>query len=122
LDSISSSVPNGEGTSCWVAISGKYAYIGNNATSNISLYKIGHKGSLTLLAAAAATANKPNDIVVAGNGEDDDDGHGPSFLYVLESGSGSVGVWRINGDGSLTFVSAVGGLPADAGAQGLAGY
>src|SRR5262249_12268073 len=67
LQEISSSVPNGRGTSCWVALdprTTRYAYISNNATSDISAYKIAKNGSLTLLAASAAVANLPNDMAV----------------------------------------------------------
>jgi DNA-binding beta-propeller fold protein YncE len=117
LEVISSSVPNGQGTSCWIALDprSRYAYIGNNATSNISSYRIGNDGSLTLLEAVAAEANLPNDLAVARD-------NGSSFLYVLNSGNGTVGAFRITNDGSLTSLGAVGGLPVDAGAQGLAAY
>jgi 6-phosphogluconolactonase (cycloisomerase 2 family) len=117
LEAISSSVPNGRGTSCWIALdpSSRYAYIGNNATSDISSYRIGKNGSLTLLEAVAAPANLPNDLAVAQD-------NGKSFLYVLNSGNGTVGAFRIEDDGSLTPLGAVDGLPADAGAQGLAAY
>jgi 6-phosphogluconolactonase (cycloisomerase 2 family) len=110
-------VPNGRGTSCWVVLDPqkRYAYIGNNATSDISSYTIGEEGSLTLLAAEAGSANLPNDLAVARDS-------GNSFLYVLNSGDGTVGAFQINNDGSLTPLGAVGGLPVDAGAQGLAAY
>ena len=117
LTTLSASVPNGRGTSCWVALDPRerYAYISNNATSDISSYRIGEDGSLTFLAATAGTANLPNDLATARDG-------GGSFLYVLNSGNGTVGAFRINDDGSLTNLGAADGLPADAGAQGLAAY
>jgi 6-phosphogluconolactonase len=118
LKAISSSVPNGRGTSCWIAVDPRwkrYAYAGNNATSDISSYVIGEHGSLTLLAATAAFGEHPNDLAVAKD-------EGGSFLYVLNGGNGTVGAFRINRDGSLTTLGAFGGLPADAGAQGLAAY
>ncbi len=114
---ISSDVPNGEGTSCWILLAGPYAYTANNATSNISLYRVGSAGKLSLLDAAAATVNRPNDMAFAL-----EIFNSARFLYVLESGSGSVGVFRILADGSLTFLESVSGLPASAGAQGLAAY
>ena len=118
LHAISSSVPNGRGTSCWVAISGRYAYIGNNNTSDISSYTIGGDGSLTLLAATAAGgANSPNDLAIAV-----EESTGTSFLYALGAGNGTVGVWQIHANGSLSFVQSAGGLPPGAGAQGLAAY
>lgn len=114
---ISSSVPNGRGTACWVALDPQkqYAYIANNATNDISSYQVGEDGSLTLLAAKAGGANLPNDMAVAQDS-------GNSFLYVLNSGDGTVGAFQINNGGSLTSLGAVGGLPVDAGAQGLAAY
>jgi 6-phosphogluconolactonase len=117
LQAISSSVPNGRGTSCWVALDPhkRYAYTSNNATSDISAYAIAQDGSLTLLAATAATADLPNDMAVAHD-------RGGNFLYVLNGGSGTVGGFGINRDGSLTSVGEFDGVPANAGAQGLAAY
>ncbi len=117
LQAISASVANGQGTSCWVVLdpkTGRFAYVSNNLGSNISSYSVGTDGSLTLLAAVAAVANKPNDMAVVHQGN-------TSFLYVL-NGDGTVGAFQINADGSLTSLVAVGGLPVDAGAQGLAAY
>ncbi len=119
LTAISSSVPNSEGTSCWVVLAGRHAYVGNNATSNISSYTIGSNGSLTLLAHSAAMVSHPNDLAVAVEGEEDG---GASFLYALGAGDGTVGVWRIMANGSLTFVQSAPGLPVNMGAQGLAAY
>jgi 6-phosphogluconolactonase (cycloisomerase 2 family) len=117
LNPISSGVPNGRGTACWIAIDPdqQYAYTANNATSDVSSYEIGNDGSLTLLEAEAAEAELPNDMAVASNNSD-------NFLYVLDSGSGTVGAFGINADGSLNFLGSGGGLPVDAGAQGLAAY
>ncbi|WP_160111427.1 lactonase family protein [Tolypothrix sp. NIES-4075] len=117
LTTITQSLPNGQTTSCWIAIapSGKYAYVSNNGGSTISSYQIGSDGSLTLLASVAAQANKPNDLAIVY--ED-----GKSFLYVLNSGDGTVGAYQIGNDGSLTSLGSVGGLPSDDGAQGLAAY
>ena len=117
LQAISSSVPNSEGTSCWVVLAGQNAYVGNNATSNISSYTIGSDGSLTLLAQSAAMVSHPNDMAVAV-----EENTGASFLYALGAGNGTVGVWRIMANGSLTFVQSAPGLPVNMGAQGLAAY
>ncbi len=125
LKAISSSIPNGRGTSCWVAVdplTKRYAYIGNNATSDISSYVIGDDGHLKLLAAVAASANLPNDLAVAKERGEDDGSRGSAFLYALNGGSGTVGAWKINHDGSLKSLGTFGGLPALAGAQGLAAY
>jgi len=118
LEVISASIPNGQGTSCWVVLEPqreRYAYIADNATSDISSYTVGDDGSLTLLAGSAAVANRPNDMAVAREGNSD-------FLYVLGSGDGTVDAFQINGDGSLTSLGVAGGLPIGHGAQGLAAY
>ncbi len=117
LEAISESVPNGRGTSCWIALDprARYAYIGNNFTNDISSYTIDKDGRLVVLHATAAAANLPNDLAVAQD-------NGQSFLYVLNSGDGTVGAFQIKDDGSLTPLGAVDGLPVDAGAQGLAAY
>jgi len=115
---ISTDVANAQALSCWVAIdpiTQRYAYIDNNGSNNISSYTIGHDGSLTLLQANAATGSGGNDMAVARD-------RGGAFLYALNATNGKVGAWTINHDGSLTSIGAVTGLPAAAGAQGLAAY
>ena len=122
LQEISADVGDGGTATCWVAIepmTGKYAFVSNNLSSpgTLSSYSVGGNGSLTLLAATAAPANGPNDLAVAVEG-------GASFLYALESLTGTVKAWRVNlADGSLTLLQPpVAGLPVNAGAQGLAAY
>jgi 6-phosphogluconolactonase (cycloisomerase 2 family) len=115
MTQISASVPNSQGTSCWVVVSGSVAYVSNNATSNITSYNIAANGTLTLLNATAATGNLVNDMTVVHDGS-------TSFLYVINGGLGTIGGFRINSDGSLKSIGAFGGLPIAAGAQGLAGY
>jgi 6-phosphogluconolactonase len=118
---ISVDVSNGRHLPCWIAIdprTKRYAYTGNNGSSDISSYAIGDDGSLTLLNATAGTgASSPNDLAVAAD-------KGAAFLYALNAETGTVGAWKINRDGSLTAIGAdpVAGLPAAAGAQGLVAY
>jgi 6-phosphogluconolactonase (cycloisomerase 2 family) len=68
-----------------------------------------------LLNGTAATGAGPNDLAVAVEGQ-------TSFLYVVNAATGTVGAFRINGDGSLTPITRGGGLPANRSAQGLAAY
>ncbi|MGA8150134.1 MAG: hypothetical protein WB952_04235 [Terriglobales bacterium] len=42
------------------------------------------------------------------------------FLYTLNAGTGTVGIFGINADGSLTNLGDVGGLSASAGLNGIA--
>jgi 6-phosphogluconolactonase (cycloisomerase 2 family) len=118
LQPISPDVPNGRGLSCWVAIDPltlRYAFVANNGTNDISSYLIGLDGRLTLLNAMAGAAHSPNDMAVALDSEG-------SLLYALNASTGTVGAWKINLDGSLTPVGTFAGMPAGAGAQGLAAY
>jgi 6-phosphogluconolactonase len=43
-----------------------------------------------------------------------------NFLYTLDSGTGLVSIFGINGDGSLTSLGDAGGLSAAAGFNGIA--
>lgn len=122
LQQISTSVGDGGTAACWIAlepITGQYVYVGNNLSNSVSSYSVANDGSVTLLAAVAGRANGPNDMAAVA--ED-----GASFLYMLNSGSGTVGAFQVNlADGSLTPIGPAGGyagLPAMMSAQGLAAY
>jgi 6-phosphogluconolactonase (cycloisomerase 2 family) len=43
-----------------------------------------------------------------------------TYLYSLNAGNGSVGMFRIESDGALTNLGTLGGLPAGAGLNGIA--
>jgi 6-phosphogluconolactonase len=94
---------------------GNFAYVANNLSASISSYYIGVDGTVTLLNGTAASGSGPNDMATAQEGS-------VSFLYVVDAGTGTVGAFRINGDGSLTAVTGGGGLPVGRSAQGLAAY
>jgi 6-phosphogluconolactonase (cycloisomerase 2 family) len=118
LSSISSHVADGGTAACWIALeptAGKFAYVSNNLSASISSYAVGTNGSVTLLAATAASATGPNDLATATEGV-------ASFLYVVEAGTGTVGAFQVNlTNGSLIPLAAVSGLPTIA-AQGLAAF
>lgn len=119
LQEISADISDGGTATCWVAlepVTGKYAYVSNNLSNSLSSFTVAPNGSLRLLAALAAGASGPNDLADVGD-------RGASFLYVLNSGSGMVEAFRVSlQNGSLTALPAVGGLPVNDGAQGLAAY
>jgi hypothetical protein len=70
---------------------------------------------VTLLNGTAASGAGPNDLAVAVEG-------GNSFLYVVDAGTGTVGAFHSNDDGSLTPITGGGGLPVNRSAQGLAAF
>jgi 6-phosphogluconolactonase (cycloisomerase 2 family) len=114
---ISSHVGDGGTAACWIAlepITGRFAYVANNLSASISSYTVGNNGVVTLLNGTAATGKGPNDLAVANEGSN-------SWLYVVDAGTGTVGAFHINGDGSLTAITGGGGLPTIS-AQGLAAF
>jgi len=118
LQPISSDVADGGTAPGWIAIepiAGQFAYIANNLSASIASYTVGSNGVVTLLNGNAASSAGPNDLAVASEG-------GNSWLYVVAAGTGTVGAFHINGDGSLTAITGGNGLPVNRGAQGLAAY
>jgi 6-phosphogluconolactonase (cycloisomerase 2 family) len=94
---------------------GKYAYVSNSLSNNLSTYSVGTDGSVTLVSAVAATGAGPNDLAIAEEG-------GASFLYVIYAGTGTVGAYGIDlTNGSLTTLTGGGGLPTTS-AEGLAAF
>lgn len=88
-----------------VTPSRKYAYVANSASDSISSYSIGAGGTIALLTSQAGVGpggSKPIDMAF---------GHGSSrLIYVLCPGNGSVEVFTVAADGSLTSVYTQAGL------------
>ena len=109
LKIISGKVPDGQTAACWVVITndGKFAYTTNAGSNDVSGYRLGPDGALTLFGDGGLTAvcdGAPIDMAVS---------HGSDFLYVLNSGGLSISSFRVNGgNGSLAFLGKTGGLPA----------
>jgi 6-phosphogluconolactonase len=112
LDVLSPSVVNGETATCWIAGNQRgFAFTANTGTSTISAYSFHPgNGNLALLEAVAATGNLPIDLATSGNGR---------FLYVLNAGDGTIGMFKIQANGNLTDLGFVVGLPFPF-AQGIA--
>ena len=112
LTLLSGSVPDFQSAACWIVITknGKFAYTSNTGSNNISSYSVGRDGTLTLLVAvAASTGAAPIDMALRASSK---------FLYVLNATAHSIDVFRVDrGNGQLTPVTSVSGLPA--GANGL---
>jgi len=101
---------------CLLTKNGKFAYTTNTGSGNVSGYKIGNDGSLTLFNDGGNTAmtgagSSPLDMAVSNNSQ---------YLYVVSKGTNTISVFRIdNGHGGLTAVETINGLPASV--VGLAG-
>jgi len=112
LQVISPSVANAQKATCWIAGTRRgYVFTANTGSGTISSYKLrAGSGKLALLDAAAGTGNKPIDMAVTTNGR---------YLYALDPADGTVDMFEIERDGSLTSLGSVdGGLSIFA--QGIA--
>lgn len=107
---VSSAVPDNQGAACWVAFTpaGRYAYVTNTASSNVSSYRMGWNGSLSLMAAVAAGTGEgsaPQDDAVSADGK---------HLYVLNGKTATISSFKVMTDGSLVVQPLTTGLPATA--------
>jgi len=116
LEIVSVAVPTTETAACWVVVtpSGRFAYTTNANSGTLSGLAIAFDGSLTLRDADGRTGvtgpgSAPIDMALSGDGQ---------HLYTLNSGTHSLGAFRVHADGGLTPLPALGGLPG--GANGLA--
>jgi 6-phosphogluconolactonase len=109
---MSAAVPNGQEATCWISVTadGKFAFVSNTASGNLSSYAISGNGTVNLEQAIAATADGGNPIDSAFSSDS-------AFLYVDDSGLGRVLIYRVNG-ASLTLIGTVSGLPTTI--QGIA--
>ncbi len=107
LQLISGTVRDTQTDVCWTVITndGRYAYVTNFGSGNISSYSIAANGSITLLQAIAGTtaqAEGPRDQDLSGDGR---------FLYVIDVGFANPATQAVNGfrvetDGKLTKLGA----------------
>lgn len=84
LNDMNGSRPDYQAAPCWVAATkyGRFAFMTNTATNNISSYYVAPWGGLYLVESnAAETGKAPLDIIVSSNN---------FFVYVLNSGSNNI--------------------------------
>ena len=90
---ITGALADDQKAACWLVVARNVAYVVNAASNSISTYAIAGDGSLTLIAAVAATTSAgPTDAALSPDGRQ---------LSVRLS-SGAVGSWRIGHGGTLT--------------------
>ena len=106
---ISGTVSNGQTATCWTAITSgpnRYLYTTNNLSDTITGYSVNNAGEISLLNADGVTATTGFEPVDLGISPDN------NYLYNVDAGDGTISMFQINGDGSLTSLGApVGGLP-----------
>ncbi len=119
LIAVTQSLPTLGAANCWNAIApnGRVVYVSNAGSSNISGFAIGTDGSLTPIGNTVVGSNPPGsvnlDIAVSSDGE---------FLFTLNATVGAIGVFPINSDGTLDQPAEIQGVPAAAGANGIAAF
>ena len=116
LTRVSSMIMTGQRAACWTVVTknGRYGYVINAGTGNISGFAVGEDGSASLLNAdgiTAVTGGNPTDAAVSL------DSH---FLYVRVAALNAIRVFAIESDGSLTALPSLTGTPA--GLAGLAAF
>lgn len=116
LEVISAAVPTTETAACWLVITedGRSAFTTNTGSGTVSAFRIGPDGMLALrdedgVAADTGAGSAPADAAFSA---------GSQFFYTRNGGNGTISAFRVNGDGTLTSLSIVGGLPS--GANGAA--
>jgi 6-phosphogluconolactonase (cycloisomerase 2 family) len=109
---VQGSVGAGQSAACWVVITGngKYAYTTNTASNNLTNFAVNtNSGSISVNTAIAGTTGMgPIDAALSNNSK---------YLYILNSGSHTIGVYAVAGNGSLSLLQTITGVPA--GASGL---
>jgi 6-phosphogluconolactonase (cycloisomerase 2 family) len=116
LDAISSNVMTGQRAACWAALTpnGRFGYVTNAGTGNISGFAIAPDGTAELLDAngvAAATGGNPTDMAMSQDGR---------YLYARVASLSAIAIFRIGHDGRLDPLPSLTGTPA--GLAGLAGF
>ncbi|HZY99698.1 MAG TPA: beta-propeller fold lactonase family protein [Candidatus Baltobacteraceae bacterium] len=109
LSTVSGSVPNHQTAACWAALThrGNFAFVANTGSNNISSYTVAPNGAVAL---TKAIAIEPNGSAPADIGVSFDDG----FVYVVNSGTHTIGAFRTVDHGTLKDVQILPGLPATA--------
>ena len=117
VTAISQSLPTLGNGNCWNVITpnGAWVYVDNAGTFTVAGFSIAANGALAPIA-GTILSTLPNgannlDITTSGDGK---------YLYNLNSGLGTIGVYTINSDGTLTQQGDIEGLPQTAGFNGIA--
>jgi 6-phosphogluconolactonase (cycloisomerase 2 family) len=116
LTPASSMLMTGQRAACWAVVTpnGRFGYVTNAGTGNISGFALGQGGAATLLdvdGVTAVTGGNPTDAALSHNGR---------FLYVRVGALSAIAIFAIGADGSLQPLPALPGTPA--GLAGLAAY
>ena len=119
LSPVTASVPTLGTAACWVALTpnGQFAFVSNTLSSNISGFAIGGSGTVTALP-GAVVASQPagsNNLDIAVSQD-------AKYVYTMNTGAGTVGIFAVQPNGSLKVIGQAPGLTARGGFEGLAAF
>ena len=96
---VSAAVPSGQSAACWVVTTrdGRFAFVSNTASGNLSTYRIAGAQASLLQAISANTGNGsgPTDMALDRNSR---------FLYTLDPRNGNIIAMRVAVNGALTTI------------------
>jgi 6-phosphogluconolactonase len=119
LHVVSNALPTGGQATCWDVIGrfGRSVYTSNPLNSTLSGFNIERNGELTPIdngvVGQTPTSSANIDIAASADGR---------FVYTLNAGTGVIGIFAVQEDGSLVNAGQQDGLPASAGINGIAAY
>ena len=97
------SAPNGQTAACWITAARGFYFVANAGSANISTYSLTAGGLPGIIGAPTAAAAGAIDMAASRD---------QRFLYAESGGTGSLLVYAIHSDGSLSLLQTVTGLPA----------
>ncbi|MBK8551243.1 MAG: beta-propeller fold lactonase family protein [Ignavibacteria bacterium] len=105
LSPVNGAVGNNQAAACWVAVTkyGRFAFVRNTGSDNISSYYVAPFGGLFLLHAAIPSEDAPTEIIVADNN---------IYVYALNSASHTISCYRRTILGNLNSIGTTTGLPS----------
>jgi 6-phosphogluconolactonase (cycloisomerase 2 family) len=115
VSAVASEAPNGQAATCWIVEARGFFYTTNTGSDTITGYSQDSAGQLHLLSpggVSARTDGGPIDIAATPTGR---------FVYELNGTGGTLGIYEVGPDGSLTKTGSVTGLRAFDGINGMQG-
>jgi 6-phosphogluconolactonase len=112
---VTAASPSGQSAACWVVATrdGRYAYVANAGSGNLSTYGVAADGALELLDADAAgtgPGSGPTDMALDRNSR---------YLYALSPATGTISAFSVAADGTLELIEHQGSGGITAAATGL---
>ena len=109
LSVVDGSVATDQTAACWLIVTrnGRYAYTTNTGSGSLTGYRVHPSGDLDRLdkdgrTGDAGEGSRPIDVAQSRSGK---------YLYVLEGGTHTLGIFEVGNDGSLESLGEISGLP-----------